>query len=353
MSDNVSQPAANDVVLEIRNLKKYFPIEKGILKRTQGYVRAVEDFSLTVRPGAIVALVGESGCGKTTVGRCMVKLQEPTSGSILYHARENEVVNLSTLSQAEMKPYRKDIQIMFQDPYASLDPRMSVFDIISEPLRYLGYENRVERVRELLENVGLDMTHLNRYPHAFSGGQCRCVAVALAPKPRLIVADEPVSALDVSIQAQVINLLERLQQEHDLTFLLIAHDLSVVQHLSNSVAVMYVGLLVEHANTNELFSRPLHPYTEALLSAVPSTDLDRRKKRIVLSGDIANPADPPSGCYFHPRCPYRVERCIHERPELRQVFKGHHVACHRAEELELWGSREERQIKNTATEITT
>jgi peptide/nickel transport system ATP-binding protein len=290
-------------LLDVRGLKKYFPIEKGFLRRVVGYVKAVDDVNLYIDEGETLGLVGESGCGKTTLGRCIVRGYEPTAGEILFKSGEHSVVDLAGLTDHELRTVRKDFHMIFQDPYSSLDPRMTVLDIIGEPLVYNQLAQGgglVDRVKELMKVVGLDVQHLKRYPHAFSGGQRQRIGIArsLAPNPRLIVCDEAVSALDVSIQAQVLNLLQDLQKQFHLTYLFIAHDLSVVQHISDRVGVMYVGKIVELAETEELFSDPAHPYTQALLSAVPKNDPEIKMKRIILAGEVANPANPPSGCYF-------------------------------------------------------
>lgn len=332
-----------EVLLDVRNLKKYFPIEKGFLRTVMGQVKAVDDVSFTIHEGETFGLVGESGSGKTTLGRCIVRAIPPTSGEIYFRLPEGEDVDIATLPRRELRDVRKYFHMIFQDPYSSLDPRMSVLDIIAEPIRnnkLLSSKRDVqERVRELMNVVGLDIQHLNRYPHAFSGGQRQRIGIArsLAPNPRLIVCDEAVSALDVSIQAQILNLLEDLQADFNLTFLFIAHDLSVVEHISDRVGVMYVGKLVELADTDSLFSDPKHPYTEALLSAVPTTDPEIKMDRIILPGEVANPADPPSGCYFHPRCRYAQDICKRETPEWKEVTPTHFAACHFADELELRG----------------
>ena len=332
-----------DVLLDVRNLKKHFPIEKGFLRSVRGHVRAVDDVSFTIREGETFGLVGESGSGKTTLGRCIVRAIEPTEGEILFRLSAGQDVDIAALDKRELRDVRKHFHMIFQDPYSSLDPRMSVLDIIAEPIRnnkLLSDSRDIQnRVRELMEVVGLDIQHLNRYPHAFSGGQRQRIGIArsLAPSPRLIVCDEAVSALDVSIQAQILNLLEDLQEEFNLTFLFIAHDLSVVEHISDRVGVMYVGKLVEMADTASLFAKPRHPYTEALLSAVPTTDPEVKMDRIILPGEVANPADPPSGCYFHPRCRYAQDICVTETPQWSELAPGHFAACHFAEELELRG----------------
>ncbi|MCY3782154.1 MAG: ATP-binding cassette domain-containing protein [Chloroflexi bacterium] len=335
-----------DVMLEVRNLKKYFPIEKGFFRTVTGHVKAVDGVSFTIREGETLGLVGESGSGKTTLGRCIVRAISPTSGQIHFRLPNGAEVDIAKLTRRELREVRKHFHMIFQDPYSSLDPRMSVLDIIAEPIRnnkLLSAKREIQdRVRELMSVVGLDIQHLNRYPHAFSGGQRQRIGIArsLAPNPRLIVCDEAVSALDVSIQAQILNLLEDLQADFNLTFLFIAHDLSVVEHISDRVGVMYVGKLVEMADTDSLFADPKHPYTEALLSAVPTTDPEIKMDRIILPGEVANPADPPSGCYFHPRCRYVQELCKRETPKWNEVTPGHFAACHFADELELRGVEE-------------
>jgi peptide/nickel transport system ATP-binding protein len=331
-------------LLEIKNLKKYFPIRKGFLRKVVGHVRAVDGVDLAVYEGETLGLVGESGCGKTTTGRLILRAMDPTEGEIHFR-KDNKLVDLAKLSPKEMMHYRRDMQIIFQDPFSSLNPRMTVLDIISEPLVIHGVargDDLKSQVRELLEMVGLRAQHMNRYPYAFSGGQRQRIGIAraLALRPKLIVADEPVSALDVSIQAQVINLMEDLQQEHGLTYVFIAHDLSVVEHISDRVAVMYLGKIVELARAEELYENPLHPYTEALLSAVPRTRPGRKTNRIVLTGDVPSPANPPSGCRFHTRCRYVQPLCSQEEPALRESTPGHYAACHFIEELTLAGIAE-------------
>ncbi len=334
---------SGDILLEVRNLKKYFPIEKGFFRSVQGYVKAVDGVSFTIREGETFGLVGESGSGKTTLGRCIVRAIEASDGQIFFRLPNGDSVDLASLEKSELRKVRKYFHMIFQDPYSSLDPRMSVLEIIAEPIRNnkLLTESRQiqDRVRELMDKVGLDIQHLNRYPHAFSGGQRQRIGIArsLAPSPLLIVCDEAVSALDVSIQAQILNLLEDLQEEFNLTFLFIAHDLSVVEHISDRVGVMYVGKLVELADTESLFSNPRHPYSEALLSAVPTTDPEVKMDRIILTGEVANPAAPPSGCYFHPRCRYAQDICAEETPPWKEISARHFAACHFAEELELRG----------------
>jgi peptide/nickel transport system ATP-binding protein len=334
--------AAAPPLLEVKNLSKFFPIRKGILRRVVGHVRAVDDVSFAIRKGETLSLVGESGCGKTTTSRCILRALNPTAGEINFRTADNQVVNVAALSKGELRPLRRQMQMIFQDPYSSLNPRMTILDIISEPLLVNGMRNaeeRRERVKQLLELVNLPQQYLNRYPHAFSGGQRQRIGIAraLALNPALIVADEPVSALDVSVQAQIVNLLLELQDELGLAYLFVAHDLSVVKHVSDRVAVMYVGKIVEVAPTADLFAQPRHPYTEALLSAVPKPDPRLRSQRIILDGDVADPANPPSGCYFHPRCRYAVDRCKTESPKLEPIAPNHLVSCHRAAELTLNG----------------
>ena len=330
-------------ILEVRNLTKHFPIKRGLLKRTVGTVKAVDDVSFDIKTGETLGLVGESGCGKTTTSRCLLRAIEPTSGEIMFRTAEGNEVNVATLPNRELRPLRREMQMIFQDPFSSLNSRMSLLDIVGEPLLVHGMSNRQERqdrVSELLRLVGLRPEYMQRYPHAFSGGERQRIGIAraLALHPRLVVADEPVSALDVSVQAQVINLLMDLQSEFELTYLFVAHDLSVVKQISDRVVVMYVGKIVEMANTEEMFTNPKHPYTEALLAAVPVPDpRARRQDRKLLQGEVANPANPPSGCYFHPRCPYVQDVCRTETPSLQQVSPGHYASCHRVQELELAG----------------
>lgn len=330
------------ILLEVRSLKKHFPIKRGWFSRTIGHVKAVDGVSFYVREGETLGLVGESGCGKTTTGRLVLRAMLPTDGEIWFHDREQGRVNIPAVDRTALKRLRRNMQMIFQDPYSSLNPRMTLLDIVGEPLLVHGVAKGAElkdRVAEMLRVVGLRTEYMNRYPHAFSGGQRQRIGIAraLALNPQLIVCDEPVSALDVSIQAQILNLLQDLQQQFRLTYLFVAHDLSVVEHISDRVAVMYVGKIVESAPTPRLYTMPRHPYTEALLSAVPKPDPRRRTTPIVLEGEVADPAHPPSGCYFHPRCRYRIERCTVEAPELREIAPDHFVSCHRAEELELQG----------------
>ena len=329
-------------ILEVKNLVKFFPIQKGFIRRVVGQVRAVDDVSFEVKEGETLGLVGESGCGKTTTARCILRAIEPTSGEVLFKLEDGGTVDVSQLPRMPLRGLRRDMQMIFQDPFSSLNPRMSLLDIVGEPLLIHGMKSRRERtdrVAELLRLVGLRPEYLRRFPHAFSGGERQRIGIAraLALNPRLIVADEPVSALDVSVQAQVINLLEELQEELKLTYLFVAHDLSVVRHISERVAVMYVGKIAEMGPTEEIFENPKHPYTSALLSAVPIPDPRKRAERIILQGEVANPADPPSGCYFHPRCPFATEQCRTEDPQLEEISPGRWVSCHRASELELTG----------------
>ena len=330
----------NDTVLQVNNLKKYYPVEAGFLKRRVGTVRAVDDVSFAIRQGETVSLVGESGCGKTTTSRCIVRAVDPTEGEILYRRENGEVIDLATISQNDLRPIRREFQMVFQDPFSSLNPRMTIFEIISEPLRVHNIGDRRERedrVADLLQRVGLRAEYMRRFPHAFSGGQRQRIGIAraLAASPRLIIADEPVSALDVSVQAQVLNLMMDLQDEMGLTYLFVAHDLSVVNQISNTVLVMYVGRVAEIGPPLELFRHPLHPYTAALIASVPKPDPFNLGERIIPEGEIANPANPPSGCYFHPRCPFVVDICKQEAPPLEEIEPGRFVSCHRATEIEL------------------
>jgi peptide/nickel transport system ATP-binding protein len=337
-----------DVLLEVNNLRMFFPIHLGFMRRHVGDVKAVDGVSFFVRKGETLGLVGESGCGKTTTGRCILRAYDPTGGQILYRREDGKVADLATLRGRELKPYRREIRMIFQDPHGSLNPRMNLLQIIGEPLKVNGVRSRrerEERVGALLKQVGLRPEYMRRYPHAFSGGERQRVGIAraLALNPRLVVADEAVSALDVSVRAQILNLLQDLQRELNLTYLFVAHDLSVVEYLCNRVAVMYVGKVVELAATRDLYHDPQHPYTEALLSAVPKPDPSLRGtgRRIVLQGDVPDPANPPSGCYFHTRCRYAQERCKIEEPPLREITPGHYAACHFSEQLDLRGVRPE------------
>ncbi|MCG5217932.1 oligopeptide/dipeptide ABC transporter ATP-binding protein [Streptosporangium sp. KLBMP 9127] len=333
-------------LLETRGLTKHFPIRRGLLGRTVGQVRAVDGVDLRIRSGRTVALVGESGCGKSTLGRCLLRVYEPTSGEIRYHRPDGGVVDLAALGERALKPYRSEIRLIFQDPFASLNPRMTLLQIVGEPLRVnlgLSAAETEERVADLLRRVGLRPEYLHRYPNAFSGGQRQRVGIAraLALAPRLVVADEAVSALDVSIRAQILNLLKDIQEESDLTYLFISHDLGVVEYMADEVSVMYVGRVVETGDTDDLYGRPLHPYTEALLSAVPDPDPSRRRReRIVLKGEVADPSRIPAGCPFHPRCFYAEDRCRTEIPALREIRPGRTAACHFAGELDLKGVEE-------------
>jgi oligopeptide/dipeptide ABC transporter ATP-binding protein len=329
-------------LLEVRNLRKFFPIRRGFLRRTMGYVRAVDDINFFIKEGETLGLVGESGCGKTTASRCVLRALVPTSGQMLFRTASGDVVDLAKLNRDQLKPLRSQMQMIFQDPYASLNPRMTLFDIVGEPLLIGGMRHRrerEERVAELLRLVGLRPEFMQRFPHAFSGGQRQRIGIAraLALNPRLVVADEPVSALDVSVQAQTLNLLLDLQKRLHLTYLFVSHNLSVVRHICDRVTVMYVGKIVETATSDELFVRPRHPYTTALLAALPVADPRVKSSNVELPGEVASPANPPSGCYFHPRCEYCIDRCKTEAPVYRELTPGHFAACHRADELDLKG----------------
>ncbi|MBN1431075.1 MAG: ATP-binding cassette domain-containing protein [Anaerolineae bacterium] len=330
------------ILLEVKGLQKFFPIRRGILQRVVGQVRAVDDVTFHINQGETLSLVGESGCGKTTTSRCILRAIDPTAGEIYFRTDACEMLNIAALPESRVQPLRRCMQMIFQDPFSSLNPRMTLLDIVGEPLLVHGmtdHQERQDRVAELLQLVGMRPEYMQRFPHAFSGGQRQRIGIAraLALNPRLVVADEPVSALDVSVQAQILNLLLKLQDQLGLTYLFVAHDLSVVKHISERVAVMYVGRIVEMATTEEIFGAPRHPYTEALLSSVPKPDPRLRSQRIVLEGEVADPANPPSGCYFHPRCRYATDICSEETPVQEEVETGHYVACHRAHELSLRG----------------
>ena len=363
-----SSKIRDDALLEVRGLKKYFPIQRGLLRKVVGHIRAVDDVSFFVRPGETLSLVGESGCGKTTTARCVLRAVNPTAGEVLYRAADGSVVDVAAVPRSSLRPLRREMQMIFQDPFSSLNSRMTLLEIVGEPLEVNGVGNRRERtdrVAQLLRLVGLRPEYMRRYPHAFSGGQRQRIGIAraLALNPRLVVADEPVSALDVSVQAQILNLMLELQGRLGLTYLFVAHDLSVVKHISDRVAVMYVGQMVELAETEALFSSPKHPYTAALLSAIPEPDPAVRRRptrrmrsgagqpvngniprparearqRVILQGEVANPAAPPSGCYFHPRCQYAIDVCATVTPVWEEIEPGHFARCHRARELQLPG----------------
>ncbi len=342
-----------ETLLEVQNLKMYFPITQGIiLQRQVGAVQAVDDISFTIRKGETLGLVGESGCGKSTTGRAILQLYKPTGGNVIFHGRD-----LTKLKSGDMRRMRRELQMIFQDPYASLNPRMTVGSIIGEPLEIHNLAKgraKQERVQELLRTVGLNPYFANRYPHEFSGGQRQRIGIAraLAVEPQFIVCDEPISALDVSIQAQIINLLEELQERLGLTYLFIAHDLAVVRHISDRVAVMYVGKIVEITDRNTIFEDPLHPYTKALLSAIPIPDpvLEKRRSRIILTGDVPSPVNPPPGCRFNPRCPYAEDNCRVDEPPLAEVRPGHFVACHYWDEIERGAKRVTNQTEIVRTE---
>ena len=330
-ADLSAAPQSDDVLLEVKNLKMHFPVSSGFLSRKPtGYVKAVDDVSFTVKRGETLGLVGESGCGKTTTGRCILQLYKPTDGQVIFDGQD-----LTRLNTKNMRAMRREMQVIFQDPYSSLNPRMTAGNIIGEPLivhgLVSGKDEYREKVAELLTNVGLNPYMADRFPHEFSGGQRQRIGVAraLSVSPKFIVADEPVSALDVSIQAQIINLLEDLQEQFNLTYLFIAHDLSVVRHISDRVGVMYLGHMVELAERNEIYRNPIHPYTRALLSAVPIPDpvLDAQRERVLLTGEVPSPLNPPGGCVFHPRCPDANDTCSQVMPNLREVEPEHHSAC--------------------------
>jgi peptide/nickel transport system ATP-binding protein len=323
-----TETTLKDVLLEVKNLKTYYPIKGGLLRKNIGAVKAVDDISFEIRKGETLGLVGESGCGKSTAGRTILRLLEPTEGQIIFNGKD-----ITNTRGTTLRKIRKDFQMVFQDPYASLNPMMMVGNLVSEPIR--NYSKRTDadlksEVLELLTKVGLPEDAYYKYPHEFSGGQRQRIGIAraLALKPKLIIADEPVSALDVSVQSQVLNLLKELQEEFDLTFLFIAHDLSVVKHMSDRIGVMYLGGIVEIAEKKSIYAEPLHPYTQALISAIPEPDPRKKKERIILEGDVPSPINPPSGCTFHPRCRHATEECQQVKPSLKEVKPGHRVACH-------------------------
>lgn len=337
--------AEKNILLEVKGLKKYFPIRKGFFQKVVGNIKAVDDVSFFIRENEVLGMVGESGCGKTTVGRTILRLYDPTDGEIWYRTKDGERIDVARLSHKALKPLRKEMRMIFQDPFSSLNPRHPVKDIISEPLvihKASKGKQLEDRVAELMEAVGLNPAYMRRYPHQFSGGQRQRIGLArtLALNPRLIIGDEPVSALDVSVQAQVLNLMQELQRKLGLTLLFVAHDLSVVEHISDRIIVMYVGNIFEMAETTELLRHPRHPYTEALISAVPPADPDIETARITLEGDVPSPANPPSGCVFHPRCRYAQEVCNKEVPLLGEAAPAHYVRCHFAGELNLKGIAE-------------
>ena len=332
---------SSETVLQVRDLQMHFPIQKGFLRRTTGWIKAVDGVDLTLARGQTLGLVGESGCGKTTTSRCILGGYPITGGEILFRDPEVGWVDIAKASREEMASVRRNAQIILQNPYGSLNPRMTVLDIVGEPLLINGVKGRIreERVAELLSLVGLRPEYMSRYPHAFSGGQRQRIGIAraLALQPCLVICDEPVSALDVSIQAQILNLLEELQRQFGLAYLFVAHQLNVVSHICDQVAVMYVGKVMESAPTRQLYAKPRHPYTEALLSSVPWPDPRRQENEIVLEGEVADAANPPSGCLFHPRCQYAIDECRQTEPELQVLPDGHAVRCHLAAELDLAG----------------
>ena len=336
-------PEERRVLLEVRNLKKHYPLRHGFLGRGGGTVKAVDGINLHILQGETLGLVGESGSGKTTAGRTILRAFNPTEGEIIFHLQEGGATDLAKLDATRLRAFRRHAQMIFQDPYSSLNPRMTVRDIIAEPLVAGGVaegDEVDERVRETARRCQLSLEHLRRYPHAFSGGQRQRIGIAraLVVQPQFVVCDEPVSALDVSIQAQILNLLMDMQKEFGLTYLFVAHDLSVVEHVSDRVAVMYLGRLVEVAPTSALFYQPLHPYTEALMSAIPALDPDEVMKPVILEGEIPSPANPPTGCHFHPRCPYAQAVCKTDIPQWKEYRPGHFAACHFADQLSLKGA---------------
>jgi peptide/nickel transport system ATP-binding protein len=329
-------------ILEVNNLKMYFPIHKGFQNKITAYVKAVDNVNFSIRSGETLGLVGESGCGKTTVGRCIVRAYLPTDGEIWYVNSAGVKVNIARLGRKDLLPYRRELRMMFQDPFSSLNPRMTVLDIVGESLQInnVAHGRELEdRVAEILGKVGLHPEYMRRYPHAFSGGQRQRIGIAraIALNPRVVIADEAVSALDLSVRAQILKLMQELQNELNFTYLFISHDLSIVEYMADRVAVMYVGKIVEMAKTDDLYRHPLHPYTETLLSAVPKPNPLQRSERIIVEGEIPDPANPPPGCYFHPRCRFAVDHCKEVAPDLIRIGDDHVVACHRAEELSLKG----------------
>lgn len=340
--ENTIQLTDPNNLLEVRNLKKFFPIQTGFLKRVIGHVRAVDNVSFSVKRGETVALVGESGCGKTTTARTILRAIAPTSGEVIFDSKEMGVVDVAKLNGRRLRNLRREMQMVFQDPFTSLNPRMTLLNLVSEPMLVNGvgtHQERVDRVAELLRLVGLRPEYMRRFPHAFSGGERQRIGIAraLALNPSMVVLDEPVSSLDVSVQAQVLNLLMDLQDEFNLTYIFVAHDLSVVRHISKRTIVMYVGKIAEDSETEELFRSPKHPYTAALLSSVPIPDPRLKTQRVVLGGDVANPADPPSGCYFQPRCGFSEDICRTTAPRLDELSSAHFASCHRSGEVKLDG----------------
>ena len=340
--ENTIQMENPENLLEVQNLRKFFPIQTGFLKRVVGHVRAVDNVSFSVKRGETIALVGESGCGKTTTARTILRAIAPTSGRVLFDSKELGVVDIAKAGNRRMRTLRREMQMVFQDPFTSLNPRMTLLNLVSEPMLVNGvgsHSERVDRVAELLRLVGLRPEYMRRFPHAFSGGERQRIGIAraLALNPSMVVLDEPVSSLDVSVQAQVLNLLMDLQEEFNLTYIFVAHDLSVVRHISKRTIVMYVGKIAEDAETDELFVNPKHPYTAALLSAVPIPDPRLKSTRVVLEGDVANPANPPSGCYFEPRCSFSEDICRTTAPRLDELTSGHFASCHRSKEVNLQG----------------